>query len=471
MQESTAVERLQKRQLVGILCAIAVLVIMFFIPEYGKLTQAGIRTIGVVIAFLSLLITEALPLTVTCFIMLGIMPLVGAIGSFSEALSGFSNQVVFFILASFGIAAGFTTIPLSKRILIALLRKFGKNVKSMLFAIMLCSALISSVVSNVPTCAIFMAIGLSFLELYEDDAERKRAGRAFMIGIPISSMIGGMMTPAGSSINLLAIGLLEEFTSQTITFIQWMAVGIPLTLVALPVAWLLIVKVYKPSEISPKMVRAFIDTLEIPPKMGTDEKKVLAITFIMLILWILSSWFRQINVMVVALLGCCALFLPGIRVLKWETFIKETNLDSFFLVGAVLSMGGAMVKNGVSDWIITLLPSFYMPLPILIGFSVLLIFIMLVIIPVAPSLVTLMASPLIALAGGMGHSPAMIILALGLCAGNCYLLPLDTVPLLTYATGYYSMTDMPKCAAPLQLFIVVLMALWIPLACTLMGMA
>jgi sodium-dependent dicarboxylate transporter 2/3/5 len=98
----------------------------------------------------------------------------------------------------------------------------------------------------------------------------------------------------------------------------------------------------------------------------------------------------------------------------------------------------------------------------LVAFVSALSFVLLVIIPVAPSLVTFMALPFITLAAGMGISPVLIMLAFGLCVANCYLLPLDTVPLLTYSTGYYSMTDMMKSTLPLQVCIVIVLSLWIP---------
>ena len=231
------------------------------------------------------------------------------------------------------------------------------------------------------------------------------------------------------------------------------------------------VKVYKPAEIDPSTVNQFISDLKVPEKLEKKELRVLLITLVMLVLWILSSWIRGINVMVVAVLGCCALFLPGIEVLEWKSFSRSISWDSFFLVGTVLSIGAAMVANGVSEWIITLLPQMQMSLPLLIAFTAGLIFVMLIVIPVAPSLVTLMASPLIALASFSGVSPAVIILALGLCAANCYLLPLDTVTLLTYGTGCYTMTDMPKSTLPLQLWIILIMSIWMPFICRILGLA
>ncbi len=460
---------MKKTQFIGIVLAVLVLVGINYIPVMDGLSAAGRNTIGLAVAFLIMLITESLSLSVICLIFLGLIYIFGVSPSFADALTGFSNPVVFFVLASFGIAAGYTRIPLSKRILRALMLKFGKNVKSMLFAIMICSAILSSLVSNVPTCAIFMSIGLSFLSLYKDTSAKKRTAKAFMIGIPVSSMIGGMMTPAGSSINMLALNLLEQSTGIVVSFVQWMSIGIPLTILVLPIAWFLCVKVYKPAEISREMVQDFINELDVPEMMGDKEKKVVIITFIMLALWILSSWVPSINVMVVAILGCCTMFMPGINVLNWKIFVKEdVSWDSFFLMGTVLSIGSAMVNNGVSDWLISLLPDQLNVSPmILVAMSAIITFIGLIIVPVAPALVTILATPFIAM--GTGWSPAALILTLGFCAANCYLLPFDTVPLLTYGTGYYKVIDMPKSTIFIQIWLIMVLALWIPFASRLFG--
>jgi sodium-dependent dicarboxylate transporter 2/3/5 len=50
--------------------------------------------------------------------------------------------------------------------------------------------------------------------------------------------------------------------------------------------------------------------------------------------------------------------------------------------------------------------------------------------------------PLALLASQAGHSPALYTLPVAFTASCAFLLPLDTVPLLTYGTGYYRMLDM-----------------------------
>jgi len=71
------------------------------------------------------------------------------------------------------------------------------------------------------------------------------------------------------------------------------------------------------------MLKNFASTLQVPKKMDHPEKEVIVLMLVMLALWILSSWFRQINIMVVALLGCTVLFLPGMRILEVNRFMKE----------------------------------------------------------------------------------------------------------------------------------------------------
>ena len=82
---------------------------------------------------------------------------------------------------------------------------------------------------------------------------------------------------------------------------------------------------------------------------------------------------------------------------------------------------------------------------------------------------TMLGGPLVSVASVWGVSPALLILPLVICASCCFLLPLDTVPLLTYSTGYYKMMDMPKVSAFIQVVILTCMAIWVPIALRLFG--
>ena len=475
MTETKKLQLSPKQFVGGIITILLFLVAAFaggFWPEGGEITLAGFRTILVLVAFLVMLVLEVLPVVVTSLLFVGLMPVLGVVPGLGQALTGFANPVVFFTLASFGIAAALIRVPLSKRVLAAMLRAFGNSIEAVLLAMMGCCALVSALVSNVPCCAVFMALSLSFLELYEDEKDKKQTGRAFMIAIPVASMIGGMMTPVGSSVNLIAMQQLVNAGYPEISFVQWMCVGIPFTIVLLPVAWFLICKIYKPVSVTRRQVIDFADGLGVPKKIEGQERTVILIVSVMLVVWILSSWVKDINTMVVAILGCVVLFLPGIDVLNVDAFLKENSWDAFFLVGTVISISAAMNSNGVGAAIANLIASALpsaVSTPMMVAICAAIIFLPLIVIPVATSLIPLMLPVLITVASGAGVSPALITLVAAVCACNCYLLPLDTVVLITFGKGYYSMTDMPKCTVWLQLLLIGLCALWLPLIGKLFG--
>jgi sodium-dependent dicarboxylate transporter 2/3/5 len=190
----------------------------------------------------------------------------------------------------------------------------------------------------------------------------------------------------------------------------------------------------------------------------------------MFVLWVLSSWIPSINVMIVAVIGCAVMMLPGVEIFDVKTFLRENSWDSFFLVGTIMSIANAMVQNGVSSWMISMLPSLHMPIVPFIAFTVVFMFVMLLIIPVASSITALMVPTLIAICATVGVSPALVVLAAALCSCNCYLLPLDTVTLIAYSKGYFSMTDMARSTFFLQLWVVIVISLWLPVVGEIFGM-
>ena len=156
------------------------------------------------------------------------------------------------------------------------------------------------------------------------------------------------------------------------------------------------------------------------------------------------------------------MFVPGIEVLDVDTIMHENSWDAFFLVGTVLSISAAMIDNGVSGVIAGLVPSLEISQQALIALTAVFVFVSLLVIPVASSLLPILAPTLIAVAANAGASPELIMMTAAICACNCYLLPLDTVALITYGKGYYAMTDMAKSTVYLQIAVTLLAALWLP---------
>jgi len=456
-------------KITGLCLAVLFLLLGLTAPAFHGLSPMGSRTIWLTLFFLILLITEAIPLITSCLLTIGLMPILGITERISGAFVGFSHPVIFFIISSFGIAAAISSVPITKRILFMILKNTKNKITHILFAMMCVTAITSFFMSNVPACAIMMILALELVESIDNEAQRKSIGRLFMIAIPVATMIGGIATPASSSLNLLALSLLEQHTGITIGFVQWMALGVPMVVILIPIAWWIMVRVYKPVHIDESMILKFKEDIAMQVKRDGNlewrEVYVAGILAIMLILWIASTWIPSIEIFTVALMGCVALLLPGKHILPINTFVKSINMNVIFISGAILSIAALLVDHGVSLWLAEMVHQLFIPenVHLVVFMTAIIAFTGTVFITSAPALITVLAVPLMSIAFAGGIPLPYVIFVLAVCAGNCYLFPLDTVQLVTYSKGYYKMTDMAKSTLFLQIIIVILLALWIPL--------
>ena len=90
-----------EKKILGIILAIIAIVVSLILPETDQITVVVIKTVGLLIAFLVMLITEALPIVVISLFSCALKPLLGIVPGLGRALVGFSEPIVFFVLASY----------------------------------------------------------------------------------------------------------------------------------------------------------------------------------------------------------------------------------------------------------------------------------------------------------------------------------------------------------------------------------
>ena len=316
----------------------------------------------------------------------------------------------------------------------------------------------------------FMTIALSFLTLYDTEAEKQRTGRAVMIALPLAGMIGGIITPAGSSNNILALELLKEYANISIRFIDWIGICLPVAIILLPVAWILIIKIFKPASIERVKIDSFVLKLQQIEKPELKEKLVVLIIFIMVVLWILSSWFPNLNVTVIAICGLAVMFLPGIDILSWKDFKDEVSWDVILMVGCVLCIGNLILKNGVAAWFAEIMfkieagTNIFLLILQLAAFM----YLMQLILPNAPAVITSTTLPVTIVAAELGINAAVLVVPLCIFSSWTMILPLSAVPMMTFSKGYYAMSDIGKVGIPVLILLAFILAAWIPVACKIL---
>ena len=83
------------------------------------------------------------------------------------------------------------------------------------------------------------------------DAEPARRGhsnfgRALMIAVAFGPLIGGIATPAGTGANIVALAQLKQLANVDVSFTRWMLLGVPASLLMIPFAWWILLKMFPP---------------------------------------------------------------------------------------------------------------------------------------------------------------------------------------------------------------------------------
>ena len=407
--------------------------------------------------------TEFIPLGASAILILA-LPSVMGVATLRETLAPFPNPILFFSIAAFALSAALYKVPLAKRLLLFLFKIAGGDIKKIILAVMSASFLISSIMSNIPATAMFIPICLSLLDIYDDEQKRRQTGRTIMVGLSLAGMIGGVITPAGSSNNLVSLSILEESAGMTVSFVNWFFICAPIAIVTLPVAWIILVRVFKPAEIDKSKVDEYITNLESIPAVSGKEIAVAVIMLSMIVFWVLSSWFPDINPNVVAIVGMAIMFLPGIEIFTWKEFSEEVSWAVILMVGSVLCVGNIILQSGITVWLDGIFISSHAGIsPVLLILQVaILIFVMQLIIPNGPAVIASTTPLAIAAAQTAGINPAMLTIPLCILASWTIILPLSAVPMVTYSTGYYKISDIGRVGLPVLIIAALIMSAWVP---------
>ena len=323
--------------------------------------------------------------------------------------------------------------------------------------------------SNLPVVAAFLPLADQFVKLFPEGKERTRTACAFILGVPIAGMAGGVITPAGAAINVMVMERLQSAANINITFLAWMVIGAPLGILTILFAWFFLSKAYRPAQLSAGEIEGYLNSLEIDAKWSIPEIKTCLICGGMFTLWILSTWFPYLNTTIVAMTGLFLFVCPGLGVMTIPDFFKNVNWSMFIVFGALTTLSGRLAANGVVAFLAETVASLNVGQinPYVLALAITLVaWLLLLLMPIGNSLTNQLSVPLIAICLGFGLNPVVAVVPLLYCGLCAFMIPIDTLPLMAYNYGYYSVGTQIKATVPICLFISIITAIWVPLSCT-----
>ncbi len=443
-------------------------------PSTPGLSYEGRMVLGILGAGILLWVTESLPLPATALLVLVMMPLMGAC-SFEEAYANAIGSTVFFLMGTFAFTVALDATSIPTRIAARVLKWSGTNTNKMLLGFMCATAFLSFFMSDVAACGVFISVGKRLLELNEAEKLKSPMGKALMIAIPWASYAGGCAVMTGNGCNVVTVGLFSSLFGVNMNFIEWSMLGFPFCLIMLAVSWFVITRRFKPEPISQASIDATASEVSNMGRLTRPEILTMVIIALAMVFWILSSWFSFLNTAMIAVFAVVLLSVPGCSTLEFKTLVSRMNWGVLIMIMCILSVSHFVVTTGAGDWMVTtvmgaLPESWKTPFAVLVVLSTIGAVVHNV-VPVGPAVAGILAYPFGVIAGDFGISMYCMLMVVAWQASLAYILPLDCVPILTYSTGYYRMSDMARIGWIPTVVLIALTATLLPALCAVFGFA
>lgn len=281
--------------------------------------------------------------------------------STGEALSGFSNSVIWLIVIAFFISRGFIKTGLGTRVAYFFVMKFGKKTLGLSYSLLLSDLLLAPAMpSNTARAGgIILPIIRSLSETYGSrvgDGTERKVG-AFLTKVAFQGdMVTSAMFLTAMAANPLAMSLAAEITGQTISWTGWMVAALVPGVISLIIIPLVIYKLYPPEiKETPGASLLAKQKLEEMGPLKTSEWYMVGVFFLILGLWIFGSNIG-IDATTTAFIGLCTLLL--LQVLTWDDIKNEHGAwDTLVWFAALVMMATFLNSLGMIPWFSDLMGS------------------------------------------------------------------------------------------------------------------
>lgn len=390
-------------------------------------------------------ITEAIPIAATSLLPIILFPLSGAL-SIEDTSSSYGHKYIFLYLGGFILALAIEKWNLHKRIALNVISKIGTDVRKIILGFMVATAFLSMWISNTATAVMMLPIGIAIIKQMKDlkstdEDENQIFGKALLLSIAFSASIGGLATLIGTPPNLVFTGIVYELYQIEISFLDWIILGLPISIILLIISWVYITRfAFKFNQTNFSDGQTEIKKqLKALGGISYEERLVRNVFVLTAIAWIirkhvLNIFIPSLDDSMIALIAGISLFLLQSRtnsgqkkLMYWEDAVK-LPWGILLLFGGGLAIAAGFQSSGLANWIAEKMVQ-------LDGFSIIIILAVVVasvnfLTEITSNLATTaMLLPVLAPAAVvLDIHPYMLMVGATLAASCAFMLPVATPP-------------------------------------------
>ncbi len=452
------------RQKVGLFMGLALFFLVLVMPLPEGMSLPASRVAAVALLMACFWMAETVPIPATGILPIFLFPLLDVMPTADVTLS-YGNQILFLFMGGFLIAVAMQKWNLHRRIALSVINKVGSSPNRLVLGFMLSTALLSMWISNTATCVMMTPVAIAVVEqTMRQRPEHLRAqpynfGTALMLGIAYSSSAGGVSTLVGTPPNAILIGMIDTLYGYQISFVDWMKLGLPISICMLGIIWVFLTRIMYPMrDADEQNDQARLHIQQQLDEMGTmsgQEKKVALVFFLVAVCWILRGlftpeWLNFVSDPAIAMCGAFLLFIipAGEKeegfILDWDT-AKTIPWDIIILMGGGFALAAGFSGSGLTEWLAN-------QLTVLQGVH---FFVLIIVVVLFVTFLTEMTSnaatatlfiPVMgALAISMDLHPFALMVPAALGASFAFMLPVATPPnAIVFASRQITIAQMAK---------------------------
>ncbi|MBM5079853.1 DASS family sodium-coupled anion symporter [Vibrio parahaemolyticus] len=412
--------------------------ILLFIILFNTLPFEPQVVTGIsILVFVAILwLTEAIHVSITALLIPMLAVFLGVFNT-QAALNNFSNSIIFLFLGGFALAAALHKQKLDQALADKVLLIARGRMSVAVFMLFGVSAGLSMWISNTATAAMMLPLVLGVMTKL--DAKKNHNTFLFvLLGIAYSASIGGIATLVGSPPNAIAAA------EVGLNFTEWMKLGLPISLILMPIAILVLYTMTKP-DLSHKF------ELDHKPVEWTNGKMVtLAIFLLTVTLWIFS---KPINTMLGGfakfdtLIAIGAILLLGAsRAVEWKDIEKTTDWGVLILFGGGICLSNVLKATGTSVFLAHSLTGFLEQAGVLLTILSVVAFVVFLTEFASNTASAALLVPVFAtIAEALGLSPVILSALIAVAASCAFMLPVATPPnAIVFGTGHIKQKEMMR---------------------------
>ena len=403
---------------------------------------SDITALLIIGAMMVLYVTELLPIATTSILSCLALALFNVV-PFTEAFSGFGNDIVFLIIGMVVVGDALFETGVAKLIGRKIISLVGTNEKAFMGALFLVIIPISAFISNTATAAMMLPIAASAIAA--SDGKLKKKNTFMTIGI--ISVVGGGLTLVGSTPQLIAQGLLIDGGHEPIGFFE-------LSYIGLPILMLLFVYVMTLGHRLQKKVFTFPDVADDNPGVDANGESATGTTAISIVRmcisvavlvfciagFIIGFW----TVGTVAMVGAVVCVITGC--ISQNAVFQKMNWSTVVIMGCSFGIANGLEKSGagklVAQGLISILGERLSPWLLCAALALAAVILTNFMSSTATAALLVPIAALSALE--LGYNVKGVVMSVAIASNIGYATPISTPPMTMTLTAGYRFMDYVK---------------------------